>query len=62
MAQKPMKADPVAGADLRNFDLAIDSDNRHSTLVLQVARLTRRCGMSAAMAEILVPFIFPVLS
>ena len=60
---KVEKAGPVAGTDLRNFDLAINSDHiNHSALALQVARLTSRCAVNASMAEILVPFIFPVLS
>jgi hypothetical protein len=63
MAPKAEKAGPVAGADLRNFDLAINSDNiSHSTLALQVARLTRHCAMTASMAEALAPMIFGVLS
>lgn len=62
MAPKAVKASPVAGADLRNFDLAISSDNSHSTLALQVARLTRHCAMTASMAEALAPMIFGVLS
>jgi hypothetical protein len=61
--QKAVKAGPVAtGTDLRNFDLAINSDHSHSTLALQVARLTRRCAMSASMAEVLAPMIFGMLS
>jgi len=63
MAPKAVKADPVAGADLRNFDLAISSDNiSSSTLAIQVASLTRHCALTASMAEALAPMIFAVLS
>lgn len=43
------------------IDLAgasITSDNSHSTRTLQVARLTRRCAISAAMAAIVAPLAF----
>jgi hypothetical protein len=63
MAPKTVKASPVAGADLRIFDLAINySDNTHSALALQLARLTRHCAMTASMAEVLAPMIFGVMS
>ena len=62
MAPKTMKADPVTGADLRNSVLANCSENSPSLLTLQVARLTRRCGVTASMAEVLAPMIFAVLS
>jgi hypothetical protein len=62
MAPKAEKAGPVAGADLRNFDLVINSDNMPTTRTLQVARLMRQCAMTASMAETLAPMIFAVLS
>jgi hypothetical protein len=62
MAPKAEKAGPVAGADLRNFDLAISSENSRSILAFQVARLTRHRAMTASMAEALAPMIFGVLS
>jgi hypothetical protein len=62
MAPKAEKAGPVAGTDLRNFDLAINSENSRSILVFQVARLTRHCAMTASMAEALAPIIFWGLS
>jgi hypothetical protein len=37
---------------------SITSDNSHSTRALQVARLTRRCAISAEAAATLAPFIF----
>jgi hypothetical protein len=57
MAPKTVKAGPVAGTDLRNSDLTITSDNSHSTRALQVARLTRRCAISVAMASIIAPIL-----
>jgi hypothetical protein len=39
---------------------SITSDNSHSIRVLQVIRLTRRCGVDAGMAEILAPMVFGV--
>jgi hypothetical protein len=62
MAPKTEKAGPLTGADLRKSDLAISSDISHSTLAFQVARITRRCAMTASMAEALAPMIFGVLS
>ena len=41
---------------------SITSDNSHSTRALQVARLTRRCAITAAMAETLAPLAFGVPS
>ena len=52
MAPKAEKAGPVAGADLRNFDLAINSDNSPSTQALQMGFLTRRYALTVAMAAI----------
>ncbi len=62
MAIKAEKAGPATGTDLRNFDLAISSDNSYSTLALQVARLQRHYAITASMAEALAPMIFAVLS
>jgi hypothetical protein len=58
MAPKAEKAGPVTGTDLRNTDLTITSDNSHSMRSLQVARLTRRCAVTAMMAAILAPLVF----
>jgi hypothetical protein len=62
MPPKAEKAGPVTGTDLRKSDLAIASENSHSTLALQVDRLMRHCAMTASMAEALAPMIFGVLS
>lgn len=58
MASNAEKAGPVAGTDLRNFDLPINSEYSRSILSLQVARLTRLYAVNAAMAEALAPLIF----
>jgi hypothetical protein len=62
MAPKTEKAGPLAGADLRKSDLAINSDNSHSALALQVARLTHHCALTASMSEALAPMIFGLFS
>jgi hypothetical protein len=38
------------------------SESNPSLLILQVSRLTRRCGVDAGMAETLAPMVFGVLS
>jgi hypothetical protein len=58
MASKAEEASPVAGADLRNFDLTINSDNSHSTEALQMGLLTRRYPLTVA----IVPIVARVIS
>lgn len=41
---------------------SITSDNSHSTRALQVARLTRRCAVTVAMAEALAPLAYGIAS
>jgi hypothetical protein len=45
MAPKAEKADPVQGADLRNFDLAISSELTSERLNIQVFRLRERFSL-----------------
>jgi len=59
MTQKTVKAGPVVtGTDLRNADLAINSENSPTPLELQARQLTRRCAITAAMAAIVAPMAF----
>jgi hypothetical protein len=56
---------PLAAGRAPVTDLAgasITSDNSHPTRALQVARLVRRCALTAAMAETLAPLAFGVTS
>ena len=53
---------PSVSRPIPNFVLADNSESKSSLLQLQALRLYRHCGLTAAMAEILAPVIFGVLS
>ncbi len=55
------KENPAGGRGLPNTDLlssGISSEDSRSIRSLQVALLTRRCAISAAMAAIVAPILF----
>lgn len=55
------KENPAGGRGLPNTDSltgGINSEDRRLTRSLQVALLTRRCAISAAMAAIVAPILF----
>jgi hypothetical protein len=55
----------LAACGAPKFDQAgssINSDNSHSTRALQVARLARRCALTAAMAAIIAPLAYGEVS
>jgi len=56
------KGRPEEGSPIPNYVLADKSEYIAHQLQLQVIRLTRRCGVSAGMAETLAPMVFGVLS
>ena len=56
------KGGPSVSRPIPNFVLADNSEFKSSLLQLQALRLCRHCGVTAAMAEILAPMIFGVLS
>ena len=56
------KGGPSVSRPIPNFVLADNSDSKSSLVQLQVWRLCRHCGVTAAVAEILAPMIFGVLS
>jgi hypothetical protein len=64
MASKQNPATLAAcGASVNDLaGASINPDNSHSALALQVARLTRRCAVSAAMAATIAPLVFGEVS
>ena len=56
------KGGPSVSRPIPNFVLADNSESKSTLLRLQALRLCRTCGVTAAMAEILAPMIFGVLS
>ena len=56
------KGGPSVSRPIPNFVLADKWESKSSLLQLQALRLYRRCGVTAAMAEIFAPVIFGVLS
>jgi hypothetical protein len=56
------KGGPSVSRPIPNFVLADNAESKSSLLQLQALRFCRHCGVTAAMAEILGPMIFGVLS